>query len=58
MPKQNRAFWAEKLGRNRTRDLKLVEVLEAAGWRVFIAWECELAPAQLDALALRVRDGT
>jgi DNA mismatch endonuclease, patch repair protein len=55
MPTQNRKFWAEKLGRNRTRDLDRIAALESAGWRVFTVWECELAPVQLDALAHHIR---
>jgi DNA mismatch endonuclease, patch repair protein len=50
MPKQNRAFWKEKLGRNRDRDRRRVAALEAAGWRVFIVWECELTVRRLDGL--------
>jgi DNA mismatch endonuclease (patch repair protein) len=41
-PKSNTAFWQEKFERNVQRDARVQEELEAAGWRVLIAWECEL----------------
>lgn len=42
-PKSNTAFWQEKFDRNVSRDKRSAAALEAAGWRVFIAWECELS---------------
>lgn len=41
-PKSNTAFWQEKFERNVQRDARVQDELEAAGWRVLIAWECEL----------------
>ena len=41
-PKSNTEFWVEKFERNVRRDAVASEQLEAAGWRVAIAWECEL----------------
>ena len=41
-PKSNTDFWIEKFDRNVARDAASVERLEAEGWRVIIAWECEL----------------
>jgi DNA mismatch endonuclease (patch repair protein) len=40
-PKANQAFWAEKLRRNRARDLADRTALEAAGWKVLRVWEHE-----------------
>lgn len=41
MPKNNRAFWKEKLAANVKRD-KLTKVqLEKMGWKVLVVWECE-----------------
>jgi DNA mismatch endonuclease, patch repair protein len=57
MPKQNRAFWKEKLGANQERDRRRVADLEAAQWRVFTIWECELTSRRLENLARRIRDG-
>jgi DNA mismatch endonuclease (patch repair protein) len=42
MPKSNTAFWQDKFDRNVTRDARVQGELEAAGWRVFMSWECEL----------------
>ncbi len=41
-PKSNTAFWTEKFGRNVARDSRVTRELEAIGWRVFVAWECDL----------------
>ncbi|WP_260833897.1 very short patch repair endonuclease [Sphingopyxis sp. P1IMeth2] len=41
-PKSNTQFWVEKFDRNIRRDAAAIEQLEAAGWRVLIAWECDL----------------
>lgn len=41
-PKQNAEYWSAKIGRNRERDERNREALEAAGWRVVTLWECDL----------------
>jgi DNA mismatch endonuclease (patch repair protein) len=41
-PKSNTSFWREKFERNVARDQRVAQELATAGWRVFIAWECEL----------------
>ncbi len=41
MPKSRVAFWAPKLGGNRRRDLKNIQLLKRLGWKVEIIWECE-----------------
>ena len=46
-PKSNERFWAAKFQRNVERDIENREDLEAMGWRVLTAWQCEvLAPVQ------------
>ena len=45
VPKQNRDYWVGKVDRNRARDIKSREALEAAGWRVETIWECDLKEA-------------
>src|SRR6185369_14949130 len=50
-PKANRDYWLAKIARNRARDVRSREALQAAGWRVEFIWECELK----DAAALRDR---
>ena len=42
VPKANRDYWLEKVGRNRSRDIASRAALEAGGWRVEAVWECEL----------------
>lgn len=42
-PKSNTEFWLEKFDRNVTRDRKVVGELEELGWKVLVAWECELS---------------
>lgn len=42
-PKSNTEYWIEKFDRNVARDAATSTRLEEAGWRVIIAWECELA---------------
>ena len=41
-PKSNTAFWLEKFARNVERDGRVASKLTSLGWRVFVAWECEL----------------
>lgn len=42
IPKTRREFWERKLAANRERDALQVRLLEEAGWRVLVVWECEL----------------
>ena len=51
VPKANRDYWVDKVGRNRMRDAAARERLTALGWRVETVWECELR----DAPALEAR---
>ncbi|MFC3067999.1 very short patch repair endonuclease [Phenylobacterium soli] len=51
VPKANRDYWVAKVERNRARDARSREALQAAGWRVETLWECELK----DAAALEAR---
>ena len=41
-PKSNTDFWISKFQRNVVRDQRNIQALEAIGWRVYVAWECEL----------------
>ncbi|WP_269933503.1 very short patch repair endonuclease [Aminobacter sp. HY435] len=41
-PAANAEFWREKFSRNVERDLENSNKLVAAGWRVYVAWECEI----------------
>jgi DNA mismatch endonuclease, patch repair protein len=42
MPKSNQIFWINKFSENVQRDTRAVEALTQVGWKVMIAWECEL----------------
>ena len=41
-PKTNSVYWDKKLTRNRKRDHRNQQALQALGWCVIIVWECEL----------------
>ncbi len=42
VPKTNRAYWTEKIARNKARDKKNAAALRRLGWRVITIWECRL----------------
>lgn len=46
-PKSNADYWAQKIAKNRKRDIKHRAALRSAGWRVFTVWECELNDSAL-----------
>lgn len=46
IPKTNRAFWVNKIRRNKERDLKVQHELAAMGWHSITIWECELKPVR------------
>jgi len=49
-PKDNAAYWREKIARNRERDRAAVSALTGAGWSTLVVWECETrAAAALEA---------
>jgi DNA mismatch endonuclease, patch repair protein len=41
-PKSNRSYWIPKIERNQQRDAENIRNLRAAGWNVFVIWECEI----------------
>jgi len=54
-PKTNRAFWAAKIHRNRSRDRRVAKQLRSSGWSVFRIWECrEKVPSSLNRLTRRL----
>jgi len=42
VPKSNTDYWREKIRKNRDRDRRNKNALEALGWRVLTVWECEI----------------
>lgn len=41
-PSSNTEYWHKKIDRNVERDGEERKILEDAGWRVFVIWECEV----------------
>jgi DNA mismatch endonuclease (patch repair protein) len=41
-PKSNAEFWERKFALNAERDERKTRELEAAGWTVITAWECQI----------------
>lgn len=51
VPVQNRAYWKQKIARNKERDAAAQAGLSTLGWKVAVLWECELKePAQVKKL--------
>lgn len=57
-------FWQEKIGRNAENDVRNLEKLSAAGWRIATVWECAVrgrtrigADASVQLLAEWLRSG-
>lgn len=46
-------YWEQKRERNRRRDRRVQQSLRRQGWRVMVAWECQLR--DLNRVARRVR---
>lgn len=42
LPKTRRAFWKEKIERNKKRDSASARKLRSCGWEVLTIWECEV----------------
>jgi len=47
IPKTRTEWWFAKLTRNKARDAEVRAELEAAGWRAFVIWECQVADQRL-----------
>lgn len=59
-PKSNTTFWTNKFAKNVARDARVTKSLRDNGWRVLVAWECELgssfkAQATGERLAKKIR---
>lgn len=53
-PKANSQFWADKIQRNRERDLETTEYLASRGWLVLRFWEHEDPAHVADAITASV----
>ena len=58
-PENNAEFWHIKITTNIERDSRNIKLLEQAGWKVLVVWECELktikATNTMDTLVQRIR---
>lgn len=55
-PKTNGDFWLAKFAANVARDERATQALHRSGWRVMVAWECQLRPDTLaDTVAVVAR---
>lgn len=43
IPKSNREYWTNKIGRNKERDQEHLRALQERGWKVLVFWECEIS---------------
>lgn len=55
-PKSNTEFWEAKFARNKARDKRVTEQLEAEGWHVIVIWECELKKDRIEETRQRLHD--
>lgn len=53
VPKNNRAYWVQKISRNRERDSANRRRLGDDGWDSLVVWECEI---ETTALSERLRE--
>lgn len=53
VPVQNRAYWTQKIARNKVRDQAACTALRALGWKVTVLWECEIRDQQRVARQVR-----
>jgi DNA mismatch endonuclease (patch repair protein) len=59
IPKSNTSYWRNKRERNRQRDDRNRQLLEASGWKVLVIWECEMKNSdELVAKLCSFLDGT
>jgi len=45
LPASNRAYWPQKIERNKKRDAANLAELQRRGWRTTIIWECRIKDA-------------
>ncbi|MDR2406501.1 MAG: very short patch repair endonuclease [Bacteroidales bacterium] len=56
LPETNKSFWANKIAKNRQRDLKNCVELNEAGWDYLIIWGCEIKKKNLDNLINKIEN--
>lgn len=55
-PRNNAAWWRNKLDRNIIRDRETDALLSASGWRVLRVWEHESVPEAVARIAIMIGD--
>jgi DNA mismatch endonuclease, patch repair protein len=50
-PSSNTQFWEQKFARTLERDAENIVALQNAGWKVVVAWECQLRSNATEVLA-------
>jgi DNA mismatch endonuclease (patch repair protein) len=55
-PKKNRAFWCQKISRNRERDMQTRRILTRRGWRVIVVWEHQDFEVSAKKIVAEVKD--
>ena len=56
IPKSRVEWWTAKLSRNQRREAEVRALLEVAGWRVLVIWECEAEDQErLDVLVAKLK---
>jgi DNA mismatch endonuclease (patch repair protein) len=55
-PKTNTQFWAAKLERNKTRDVRNYKELSDRGFKVIVIWECSLQSKMIDSTLSKLYD--
>ena len=50
VPKTKTNEWLTKIGRNKERDIRAIQNLAAAGWKIIVIWECELKRKKSDVI--------
>lgn len=54
IPKTRTEWWFAKLKSNRARHEKNRLLLKQLGWQVITIWECEIDPAKLEVLTVKI----
>jgi len=54
-PKSNSQFWSDKISGNVERDQRNQLKLRSLGWRIYIVWECDISPKELDRLVRKIK---
>lgn len=56
LPKDNRAFWENKITKNKRHDKEITALFEARGWKVLRIWECELRKNRIPVLLKKFQE--